>query len=156
MREISRGPLLYNIWDRRNEGVASGVEEWFMQMGLFAARHHSREIVWVMLVQRAARVLASLYLHANEMTMEEACTFHRQWTARQWMDNEPELLRLEQQLYLRQHGYGTSNLVGKYLIEKLIMEKTQRLESAGHRFVMREFFQEFNDIGCIPVTLMGQ
>src|SRR5690606_1358445 len=33
--EIRRGPLLYNIFDSRNEGTATAVEEMFMQAGLY-------------------------------------------------------------------------------------------------------------------------
>jgi len=32
--EIRKGPLLYNIWDSRNEGTATAVEEMFLQAGL--------------------------------------------------------------------------------------------------------------------------
>ena len=73
-----------------------------------------------MLAQRAARGLASLYAHANEFTMKEARDFHVEWTPRGWMREDLDLLGFEQQLYLRQPGYGTSYVTGKYLIERLI------------------------------------
>ena len=69
---IRHGALLYNIFDSRNEGTATGVEEMFMHAGLYDDSPRSRELVWIMLAQRAARGLGSLYAHANEMTMEEA------------------------------------------------------------------------------------
>ena len=153
---IRRGPLLYNIWDSRNEGIATGVEEMFMHMGLFDDSPRSREIVWIMLAQRAARGLGSLYAHANEMTMEEASQVHLQWTPRNWMRREPHLLKFEQHLYLRQPGYGTSYVVGKYLIERLITQRAKQLESQNKPFVMKEFFQAFNDYGNIPVMLTAK
>ena len=153
---IRRGPLLYNIWDSRNEGIATGAEEMFMHMGLFDDSPRSREIVWIMLAQRAARGLGSLYAHANQMTMEEASQVHLQWTPRNWMRREPELLKFEQHLYLRQPGYGTSYVVGKYLIERLIAQRAKQLESQGKPFVMKEFFKAFNDYGNIPVTLTSK
>jgi len=104
---IRRGPVLYNIFDSRNEGTATGVEEMFMHAGLYDNSPRSRELVWIMLAQRAARGLGSLYAHANEMTMAEAGTVHVKWTPRGWMGNEPELMKFEQHLYLRQPGYGT-------------------------------------------------
>lgn len=153
---IRRGPLLYNIWDSRNEGIATGVEEMFMHMGLFDDSPRSREIVWIMLAQRAARGLGSLYAHANEMTMEEASQVHLQWTPRNWMRREPHLLKFEQHLYLRQPGYGTSYVVGKYLIERLIGQRAKQLESQNKPFVMKEFFKAFNDYGNVPVMLTAK
>jgi len=153
---IRRGPLLYNIWDSRMEGMATGVEEMFMHAGLYADSPRSREIVWIMLAQRAARGLGSLYAHANEMTMAQASQVHVRWTPRKWMQREPELLKFEQHLYLRQPGYGSSYVVGKYLLERLLARATEQKEAANQPFVLRDFFQQVNAIGCIPVTLVEQ
>jgi hypothetical protein len=101
---VRQGALLYNIFDSRNEGTATGVEEMFMHAGLYDDSPRSRELVWILLAQRAARGLGSLYAHANEMTMEEAGTVHMEWTPRGWMKTEKELLIFEQHLYLRQPG----------------------------------------------------
>jgi len=38
-----------------------------------------------------------------------------------------DLLGFEQQLYLRQPGYGTSYVTGKFLIEDLIRERSHQL-----------------------------
>ena len=77
---IRRGPLLYNIFDSRAEGLATGVEEMMMHAGLYDDNPRVREIVWIMLAQRAARGLGSLYVHANEFTMKQARDFHVDWT----------------------------------------------------------------------------
>ncbi len=151
---IRRGPLLYNIFDSKNEGIATGVEEMFMHAGLYEDSPRSREIVWIMIAQRAARGLGSLYAHANEMTMAEAGQVHVKWTPRGWMKREPHLLQFEQHLYLRQPGYGTCYITGKYLIERLLTEWSEQLEEKGKSFVMKEFFQIFNDAGNIPVELV--
>ncbi len=151
---IRRDPLLYNIFDSRNEGTATGVEEMFMHAGLYDDNPRSREIVWILLAQRAARGLGSLYAHANEMTMAEAGTVHVEWTPRGWMSAELDLLKFEQQLYLRQPGYGTSYVTGKYLLERLMGEYSKVLEERGDDFVMAEFFDKFNDAGSIPVALV--
>lgn len=151
---IRRGALLYNIFDSRCEGVATGVEEMFLHAGLYDDSPRSREIVWIMLAQRAARGLGSLYAHANEMTMEEAGTVHVDWTPRGWMSTEPELLRFEQHLYLRQPGYGTSYITGKYLFERLLAACRKQAEERGKPFVMSEFFAELNAAGCIPLSLI--
>jgi len=150
---VRRGPLLYNIFDSRAEGLATGVEEMFLHAGLYDDRPRSREVVWIMLAQRAARGIGSLLAHANEMTMAEAGTIHVDWTPRGWMTREPELLRFEQHLYLRQPGYGTSYITGKYLIERLMANCAQTLEQRGEPFVLRDFFAEMNACGVIPVSL---
>lgn len=151
--EIRRGPLLYNIFDSRNEGVATAVEEMFMQAGLYDDEPRVREIVYIMIAQRAARGLGSLYAHANEMTMEEAGGIHSEYTPRGWMKTEKDLLIFEQHLYLRQPGYGTSYITGKYLMESAMMDYARMMESRNASFRMKDFFDQLNAIGCIPMAL---
>lgn len=151
---IRRGPLLYNIFDSRAEGLATGVEEMFLHAGLYDDRPRSREIVWIMLAQRAARGIGSLLAHANELTMAEAGTIHVDGTPRGWMKREPDLLRFEQHLYLRQPGYGTSYVTGKYLVEQLVTAYAQQQEQRGRTFVLRDFFAELNACGVVPVSLI--
>jgi len=150
---VRREPLLYNIFDSRNEGTATGVEEMFMHAGLYDDSPRSRELVWIMLAQRAARGLGSLYAHANEMTMEEAGRVHMEWTPRGWMKTERELLIFEQHLYLRQPGYGTSYVTGKYLLERTLADYAKLKEERNEEFALRDFFDELNAVGSIPVSL---
>ncbi|MEM6378153.1 MAG: hypothetical protein AAF705_08065 [Bacteroidota bacterium] len=151
--EIRRGPLLYNIFDSRNEGLATGVEEMFMDAGLYEDSPRSREIVYIMIAQRAARGLGSLYAHANEMTMEEAGGIHSEYTPRGWMKTEKELLIFEQHLYLRQPGYGTSYITGKYLVEAALADYARIQESSTEPFQLKNFFDKLNAIGNIPMAL---
>lgn len=150
---VRQGALLYNIFDSRNEGTATGVEEMFMHAGLYEDSPRSRELVWILLAQRAARGLGSLYAHANEMTMEEAGGVHMKWTPRGWMKTEKELLIFEQHLYLRQPGYGTSYVTGKYLLEQTLADYARVEEERGATFSMKAFFDELNRIDSIPITL---
>jgi len=150
---VRQGALLYNIFDSRNEGTATAVEEIFMHAGLYDDRPRSRELVWIMLAQRAARGLGSLYAHANEMTMEEAGRIHMEWTPRGWMKTEKELLIFEQHLYLRQPGYGTSYVTGKYLLEETMMDFAKQVEQRGESFELRDFFDRLNAIDSIPIAL---
>jgi hypothetical protein len=150
---IRQGALLYNIFDSRNEGTATGVEEMFMHAGLYDDSPRSRELVWILLAQRAARGLGSLYAHANEMTMEEAGAVHMEWTPRGWMKTEKELLIFEQHLYLRQPGYGTSYVTGKYLLEQTLADYAKQAEERGEEFELREFFDRLNAIDSIPISL---
>jgi hypothetical protein len=151
--EIRQGALLYNIFDSRNEGMATAVEEMFMHAGLYDDSPRSREIVYIMIAQRAARGLGSLYAHANEMTMEEAGGIHSEYTPRGWMKTEKELLIFEQHLYLRQPGYGTSYITGKYLMELAMAEYARKLEAEQKKFTVKDFFDKINLIGNIPTSL---
>jgi hypothetical protein len=148
---IRRGPLLYNIFDSRSEGLATGVEEMMMHAGLYDDNPRAREIVWIMLAQRAARGLGSLYVHANEFSMKEARDFHVDWTPRGWMREDLDLLGFEQQLYLRQPGYGTSYITGKYLIERLLAQRAKQL---GDNFTLSGFYADVDALGVIPVSLI--
>lgn len=148
--EIRREPLLYNIFDSRNEGTATAVEEMFMDAGLYEDDPRVREIVLIMIAQRAARGLGSLYAHANDMTMEEAGGIHSEFTPRGWMKTEKELLIFEQHLYLRQPGYGTSYITGKYLLEAAMADYARLNEDD---FKLKDFFDQLNAIGSIPIAL---
>jgi len=150
---IRRGPLLYNIFDSRNEGTATAVEEMFMQAGLYDDSPRTKEIVYIMIAQRAARGLGSLYAHANEMTMEEAGGIHSEYTPRGWMKTEKELLIFEQHLYLRQPGYGTSYITGKYLLENALADYAKMQDSLAKESKTKEFFDHLNSIGNIPISL---
>ncbi len=146
---IRRIPSLSNIYDSRSEGLATGVEEMMMHAGLFDGRPRSRELIWIMLAQRAARALSGLMLHGNEFTMEEAVDHAITWTPRGWLP-DGDLVRGEQLLYLRQPGYGTSYLTGKIQIEELMAEFAL---TEGERFSVSRFFDAFFDAGVVPVAL---
>lgn len=148
---IRRDALLYNIWMSRSEGFATGVEEKFMHAGLYDDNPRARELVWIMLAFRCARGLASLYAHANEITMDEARAHQIEGTPEGWVGQDLALVGFEQHLYLRQPGYGTSYVTGKYLIERLIADRSRQL---GEKFTLRNFFDEMYTVGMIPVSLI--
>ncbi len=148
---IRRGPLLYNIWDSRAEGMATAMEEFMLHAGLFDDQPRAREIVWVMLAQRAARGLASLYAQANLFDLQQAKAFQVKWTPRGWMRPDLDLLGFEQQLYLRQPGYGTSYVTGKHLLEDLMRVRADQL---GAEFSLERYFDEVNGAGLIPVPMI--
>jgi hypothetical protein len=148
---IRREALLYNIFNTRTEGHATGWEELMMQAGMFDARPRSRELVYILLAERAARALGDLRMHSKELTLEEASAFACSHTPRGWLRMDGALVRDEQHLYLQQPGYGTSYLIGKIEIEKLLAERRQQL---GEGFRMRRFMDEFNAAGLIPAALL--
>ena len=148
---IRRVPLLYNIFDERAEGLATGMEEMMMHTGLFDARPRARELIWVLLAQRAARALGDLRMHANEFNMADAVTFASQWTPRGWLRANSNTVWGEQHLYLQQPSYGTSYVIGKIQIQQLIGERSRQL---GEQFTLKGFMDDLNRAGMIPVTLI--
>ena len=146
---IRATPSLYNIFDARSEGLATGVEEMFMHLGLLEGSPRSRELTWIMLAQRAARALSGLYLHGGVFDMEEAVAHAMKWTPRGWLP-DGALVRGEQSLYLRQPGYGTSYVTGKIQIEELLAEYAIQ---EGGDFSVKRFFDAFYDAGVIPIVL---
>jgi hypothetical protein len=148
---IRRVPLLYNIWDSRAEGLATGWEEMMASAGLFDDSPRSRELVYIMVAQRAARAIAGLRVQSNEWSVEEAVVFAAEKTPRGWFKPDGALVLFEQQLYLQQPGYGTSYLTGKALIEELLAELALQL---GDDFVLKDVMEEFFAAGVIPVSLI--
>jgi uncharacterized protein (DUF885 family) len=151
---IRRRASLSNIWDNRAEGFATAFEEIVMHAGLYDDNPRAKELVWIMLANRAARGLASLYVQANEFDLEKAGKFHAEWTPRGWANPKDSLTGFEQLLYLRQPGYGTSYITGKLLVDRLMAEYAHQQELGGKVFHLREFMDRFNSVGMIPVMLM--
>jgi uncharacterized protein (DUF885 family) len=148
---IRRGPLLYNIFITRTEGHATGWEEMMLEAGMFDHRPRSRELIYILLAQRAARAQGDLRMHARQATLEQAAAFASANTPRGWLSLEGSLVRAEQHLYLRQPAYGTSYLIGKIQIERLLAERRRQL---GAGFTMRRFMDEFDAAGLIPISLI--
>ncbi|MBI2403633.1 MAG: DUF885 family protein [Gemmatimonadetes bacterium] len=148
---IQRVTLLYNIFDTRTEGLATGWEEMMMHAGLLDARPRSRELIWVLLAQRAARALGDLMMHANQWTLEEAVTFAVSQTPRGWLREDGNTVWGEQHLYLQQPAYGTSYVIGKIQIEQLLAARARQL---GEQFTMKRFMDELNATAMIPMSLI--
>ena len=151
---IRRHASLSNIWDNRAEGFATAFEEILMHAGLYDDNPRAKELVWIMLANRAARGLASLYVQANAFDLEKAGKFHAAWTPRGWANPKDSLTGFEQLLYLRQPGYGTSYITGKLLVDRLMAEYAHQQELAGKTFNLRDFMDRFNGVGMIPPVLM--
>ena len=143
-------PSLFNIFAVRSEGLATGVEEMFMHLGLIEGAPRERELTWILLAQRAARALSGLHLHGGDFDMEDAVEYAMRWTPRGWL-TEGALVRGEQHLYLRQPGYGTSYVVGKLQIEALLAEVALQ---EGDNFSVKDFFDRFYAAGVLPITLV--
>jgi len=149
---IRRVPLLYNLFDSRTEGLATGWEEMMLQAGMFDARPRSRELIYVLLAQRGARAIGDLMMHANRWTLEQAAEFASANTPRGWLRLDGTTVRGEQHLYLQQPSYGTSYLVGKMQIEQLMGVRRRQL---GDQFTVRRFMDELDACGLVPMSLVA-
>jgi hypothetical protein len=148
---VRKGPLLYNIFNTRTEGNATGWEELMLQLGMFDARPRSRELIYIMLAERAARALGDLRMHSGEFTLEQAAVFASAETPRGWLSLSGGLVRGEQHLYLQQPGYGTSYVIGKIEVERIISMRRAQL---GATYSLRRVMDEFNAAGLIPASLL--
>jgi hypothetical protein len=148
---IRRVPGLYNSWDSRAEGIATGMEEWMMLAGFLDGKPRARELIHILVAQRAARAIAGLRLHSNEFSMEQATEFAADWTPRGWMPRESGTVWGEQYLYLQQPYYGSSYLMGKFQVEMFMAERARQL---GEQFTVKRFFDEINGAGLIPMSLI--
>jgi uncharacterized protein (DUF885 family) len=149
---IRQTPSLYNLWDSRAEGLATAAEEILMGAGLFDDRPRSRELVYMLVANRAARGLAGLKVHSGELTVDQARHFAAANTPRGWLREDGGTNWTEQQLYLQQPGYGTSYLTGKLQIEKLLGDLAHE---QGSKFSLRRFFDDFHAAGMMPVALIA-
>ncbi len=148
---IRATPTLYNIWDSRAEGMATGMEEWMMNAGLFDDNPRSRELIYILVAQRAARGISGLLLHANEFTMDEAVEFAAKWTPRGYMPEDSGTVWGEQFFYLQQPYYGASYLGGKHQIEEFMAE---RADDLGEAYTMKGLMDEIEASGLIPMSLI--
>jgi len=151
---IRQTPPLFNIYADRSEGLATAMEEILMQAGLYDDEPHGRELVWIMLANRAARGLASLRVQANEIGLAEAGQFHARWTPRAWSDPKSRLVGFEQLLYLRQPGYGPSYIIGKVQLDELIAIQSHAAEMQGRPFVLRDAMERIFAAGIMQPALI--
>jgi uncharacterized protein (DUF885 family) len=150
---VRRGPLLYNIFITRTEGFATAMEEMMAEAGFVDAHPRARELIDILVAQRAARALGDLMMHANRFTLEQSVAFATAETPRGWLRRDLGTVWGEQHLYLQQPAYGTSYLMGKMEIERLLGEAHQR---EGDAFSLARFLDRFTAAGLIPITLVGR
>jgi len=146
---VRQRPPLYNIFTTRTEGFATALEELMMHAGLFEGRPRSRELVYVMLGQRAARALGDLHMHDNTWTLEQASEFASKATPRGWLRLDGRTVRGEQLLWLRRPSYGTTYIVGKSMTDELIARM-----SRNGPLPMKALIDGLNRTGLIPMSLV--
>ena len=147
-------PPLFNIYEDRSEGFATAMEEILMHAGLYDDEPHGRELVWIMLANRAARGLASLRVQANQIGLAEAGQFHARWTPRGWSDPNSRLVGFEQLLYLRQPGYGPSYIIGKVQLDEMLAIRSHAADQERQPFVLSDAMQRILAAGIVQPALI--
>jgi hypothetical protein len=148
---IRNTPLLSNIFDSRAEGMATAMEEMIMNAGMLEDRPRAKELVYIMLAQRAARGLAGMKQHGLELDFDGATKFASKWVPWGLLPSDGSTIQHEEQFYIQQPGYESSYVIGKLDIDKLIAEYARQREG---NFVLKEFMDAFNRLGVIPVSLI--
>lgn len=148
---IRRIPLLYNIWDSRAEGLATAMEELMLQAGLFDKRPRAKELVYNLVAMRCARAMGDLMMHSNEWTLKDAVKAAVDLTPYGWLLPDGETVWTDLRIYLTQPGYGTSYVVGKVQIGRLLADRSVQM---GDSFTLGKFMDGFLGGGMVPVSLI--
>jgi len=122
-----------------------------MHEGLLESRPRTAELVYIMLAQRAARALGGLYQHGLEMDFKQATELASKWVPWGLLPAEGATIQHEEQFYLQQPHYGSSYVIGKIDLDRLIAEYARQREG---KFVLREFMDDFSTRGLIPLSLL--
>ncbi len=143
--------LLYNIWDSRAEGFATAFEEMMLGAGLFDQNPRARELVLNLLAFRAIRAIADLRLHSREWTVADAIEYAVKTTPNGWVLPDGATIWGDMSIYLSQPGYGTSYVVGKVQVEKLLADYSR---VKGYDAGLKAFLDDFFARGIIPQSLI--
>ena len=54
---------------------------------------------------------------------------------------------------MRQPGYGTSYITGKFLIDEAMAEYAREMELSGEIFSIKNFLDRMNQIGSVPPAI---
>ena len=149
---IRKVALLYNIFNTRTEGFATGVGGADAAGRACSTPARARASSSTSSSPSArARALGDLSMHSHEFTLEQAVAVRVRPTRRAAGSAcNGNLVRGEQHLYLQQPAYGTSYVIGKIETDKLITERRRQL---GDAFTMKRFMDEFNAAGLVPISL---
>jgi uncharacterized protein (DUF885 family) len=148
-RPIRRDPRLNFTDSQRFEGWAFYLEEMVVQAGWLDDKPKGREIHYILMANRAARLLPELKLHANEWDFDQALTSLTTRTP-YWIEKTDDTALYDMALYLRQPGLGLNYYFGKIQLEQLLAEVALK---EGRSFDLMRFHDRFIASGIVPITL---
>ena len=136
----------------RAEGLATGMEDILMQLGMHDASPRSRELSYMLRAFRAVRALADMKMHGNVLDLAGAMKYAKETVPYGWYGETGNYLIWEEMdLYMRQPGYGIGYFFGAYQIEQLIAEKGME---QGKDFSIQAFMKDFLQPGLVPISLI--
>jgi uncharacterized protein (DUF885 family) len=148
-RPIRRDERLNFTDSNRFEGWAFYLEEMVVQAGWLDDKPKGREIHYILMANRAARLLPELKLQANEWDFDTALTSLTTRTP-YWMEKADDTALYDMALYLRQPGLGLNYYFGKVQLEQLLAEVALK---EGRDFDLMRFHDRFIASGIMPITL---
>ena len=134
----------------RAEGMATGIEEILMQMGMIDDNPRARELGYILVAFRASRAMSELKMVNNDLSFKDAIRYTVEHTPRGYSKDDG-LAWEELQCYLRYSGYGLGYLVGKLQLEQLLADY---MDQKGDAFEIGEFFSNFLNRGMLPISLL--
>lgn len=151
-RPIPRGYDPEYVTGMRAEGMATGMEDLLMQLGMHDSSPRSRELAYMLRAFRAVRALADMKMGANVLDLKGAMDYAKKTVPYGWYGEEGNYLIWEEMdLYMRQPGYGIGYFFGAYQIEQLIAEKGME---QGKDFNIQSFMKDFINEGLVPISLI--
>lgn len=136
----------------RQEAFAIGKEKFLYYLGIVEDVPRADELMYNLKAFRAARAIADLKMHSNELTFEEAFQYTIDHTPYGWAPEDSPTLWHDLELYLRVPLYGVGYVIGPIQIERLMAEA---FLERGDDFDLTDFMDEFRTAGLIPMTLVS-
>jgi uncharacterized protein (DUF885 family) len=133
----------------RIEGWAFYLEELVTQAGWLDDGAKAREISYVLLANRAARLWPELLVQSGEWDYQTAVTRLATDTPA-WMTPQDDTANFDMTLYLRQPGLGLNYYFGKLQIEQLLTDVAMQ---QGKSFNLTKFHDDFIARGLVPIAL---
>ena len=150
-RPIPRAYDPFYVSGTRAEGLATGMEENLMHLGILDHKPRTRELEYMLRIFRAVRALADLRMHSNEFTLDQAMSYAMETVPYGWYNQNTYLIWEEMDLYMRQPGYGAGYTIGSIQIEQLIAREAMK---SGDKFELMKFMEDFLEPGLIPISLI--
>ena len=150
-RPIPRAYDPFYVSGARAEGLATGMEENLMHLGMLDHKPRTRELEYMLRIFRAVRALADLRMHSNEFTLDQAMSYAMETVPYAWYNQNTYLIWEEMDLYMRQPGYGAGYTIGSVQIEQLIAREAMK---SGDKFGLMKFMEDFLEPGLIPISLI--
>jgi hypothetical protein len=149
LRQRLEHPIRKNIYDGvRAEGWAVYLEEMPLQLGFYAQRPRTRELIYNFGLFRAVRSIGDVMLQLNRKSTSEVMQY--------WMQTTPGLdanvARVDAEIYLRRPpGYGIGYTIGHLQLQQLLADVSWQ---QGDEFVLGKFHDRLLQYGWMPIALI--